>query len=192
LAAGQAGYFSAAQAHELGYSSRSLVHHVAAAHFERVSRGFYRLVGVPSERYEDVVAAWVKLASRGAVVSHETALALHDLAPSRSHDIHLTVPRAHRPRVSQPGSAVRLHTAVIPLRRDEVANRLGVQLTSPARTIADVTEGGTDPSVVVEATRRALVTGLLTASELLEVVNRRSQRVRRLVERAIAEAGSRA
>jgi predicted transcriptional regulator of viral defense system len=192
LAANQAGYFSAAQAHGLGYSSRSLVHHVAAGHFERVSRGFYRLIGVPAERYEDVVAAWLRLASRGAVVSHETALALHDLAPSRSHEIHLTLPRAHRPRASQVGSAVRLHTAVTPLRRDEVANRFGVQLTSPARTIADVAESGTDPSVVVEATARALSTGLLSPSELLEAVNLRSERVRRLVDRAITEASGRA
>jgi predicted transcriptional regulator of viral defense system len=188
LAANQAGYFSAAQAHGLGYSSRSLVHHVAAGHFERVSRGFYRLVGVPAERYEDVVAAWLRLASHGAVVSHETALALHDLAPSRSHEIHLTLPRAHRPRASQAGSAVRLHTAVTPLRRDEVANRFGVQLTSPARTIADVAESGTDPSVVIEAAARSLGTGLLSPSELREAVSLRSDRVRRLVERAIAEA----
>jgi hypothetical protein len=43
LAAGQAGHFTAAQARDLGYSARSLVHHVAAGHVERVSRGFYRL-----------------------------------------------------------------------------------------------------------------------------------------------------
>ena len=75
LAAGQAGYFTAAQARELGYSARSLVHHVTAGHVERLSRGFYRLVGVPASPHEDIVAAWLKLARR-AVVSHDTALAL--------------------------------------------------------------------------------------------------------------------
>jgi predicted transcriptional regulator of viral defense system len=192
LAANQAGYFTAVQAHELGYSSRSLVHHVTAGHFERVSRGFYRLVGVPADRYEDVVAAWLRLASRDAVVSHETALALHDLAPSRSHEIHLTLPRARRPRTPQAASAVKLHTAVAPLRRNEVTNRFGVQLTSPARTIADVADIGTDPSVVIEATARALDTGLLSASELRAAVEQRSERVRRLVDRAISEAHGRA
>ena len=34
LASNQAGYFTAAQARGLGYSARSLVHHVAAGHFE--------------------------------------------------------------------------------------------------------------------------------------------------------------
>jgi len=192
LAAGQAGYFTAAQARGLGYSARSLVHHVAAGHFERVSRGFYRLVGVPADPYEDVVAAWLRFASRRAVVSHDTALALYDLAPSRSHEIHLTVPREHRPRSSQPASGVKLHTTTVPLRRDEVAKRFGVEITSPTRTIADVTDIGVDPSVIIEATARALAIGLVTSGELRDAVKRRSTRVRRLVERAIQEAGTHA
>ena len=107
LAAGQAGYFTAAQARELGYSARSLVHRVAAGHFERVGRGFYRLVGVSSSPHEDVVAAWLRSSSRGAVVSHDTALALYDLAASRSHEIHLTLPAISGPgaRNTQPLSS---------------------------------------------------------------------------------------
>jgi predicted transcriptional regulator of viral defense system len=192
LAAGQSGHFTAAQARELGYSARSLVHHVAAGHVERISRGFYRLVGVPASPHEDIVAAWLKLAPRHAVVSHESALALYDLAPSRSHEIHLTLPRAFRPRTTRPASAVALHTTTLPLGRDEVTNRFGVQITSPARTIADIAEVGVDPSVVLEATARALATGLLSPDELRAAVTRASARVRQLVARAIEEAGVRA
>lgn len=192
LAAGQAGYFTAAQARELGYSARSLVHHVASGHFERVSRGFYRLVGVPAEPNEDIVAAWLRFAPRRAVVSHDTALALYDLAPSRSHEIHLTVPREQRLRGSPPMSGVRIHSTTVPLRRDEVAKRFGVEVTSPARTLADVADVGVEPSVVIEATARALASGLVTMSELREAVKRRSARVRRLVEQAIREAGAHA
>jgi predicted transcriptional regulator of viral defense system len=192
LAAGQAGYFTAAQARQLGYSARSLVYHAAAGHFERAGRGFYRLVGVPSSPYEDVVAAWLRFASHGAVVSHETALALYELAPSRARALHLTLPRERRPRNRQPASGVKLHTTTVPLRRDEVAIRFNVRITSPARTLADVAHGGVDPSVVVEATARALATGLVTRRELHEAVAHRPARVRRLVERAIHEAGRRA
>jgi predicted transcriptional regulator of viral defense system len=188
LAAGQAGHFTAVQARELGYSARSLVHHVSAGHVERVSRGFYRLVGVPANSHEDVVAAWLKFASRGGVVSHDTALALYELAPSRSHEIHLTLPRERRPRSTKVTTAVSLHTTTIPLQREEVTSRFGVQVTSPARTIADVADIGADPSVVLEATSRALATGLVSANELRTAVSRGSARVRRLVERAIQEA----
>ena len=189
LAAGQAGCFTAVQARELGYSARSLVHHVSAGHVERVSRGFYRLIGVPASSHEDVVAAWLRFASRGGVVSHDTALALYELAPSRSHEIHLTLPRERRPRTSQATATVRLHTTTVPLRREEVTSRFGVQVTAPARTVADVADLGADPSVVVEATSRALATGLLSPNELRTAVRRRSARVRQLVERAIEEAG---
>ena len=189
LAAGQAGCFTAVQARELGYSARSLVHHVSAGHVERVSRGFYRLIGVPAGSHEDVVAAWLRFASRGGVVSHDTALALYELAPSRSHEIHLTLPRERRPRTAQTTAAVTLHTTTVPLRREEITSRFGVQVTAPARTVADVADLGADPSVVVEATSRALATGLLSANELRTAVRRRSARVRQLVERAIEEAG---
>jgi predicted transcriptional regulator of viral defense system len=192
LAATQAGYFTAAQARGLGYSPRSLQHHVAAGHLERVSRGFYRLVGVPADPHEDIVAAWLRFASRRAVVSHDTALTLYDLAPSRSHEIHLTLPREHRPRNAQSATGFKLHTTILPLRRDEVANRFGVVITSPARTIADSAEVGVDPSVVIQATARALAIGLVTPDELRTAARRRSARVRRLVERAIKEAGARA
>lgn len=63
-----------------------------------------------------------------------------------------------------------------------------MDVTSPARTVADIAEIGVDPSVVIEATGRALVSGLASASELRAAVKRRSARVRRLVEHAIREA----
>jgi len=185
LAAAQAGHFTAAQARELGYSARSLVHHVSAGHIERVSRGFYRLVGVPVGPHEDIVAAWLRLAPRSAVVSHDTALALYELAPSRSREIHLTLPRERRPRTPRTNAAVALHTTTVPLRRDEVTNRFGVQLTSPARTLADIADIGADPSVVIEATGRAVTTGLVSTKELRRALKRRSIRVRQIVERAL-------
>ena len=188
LAAAQAGYFTAAQARDLGYSPRSLVHHVAAGHLERVSRGFYRLVGVPAAPHEDIVAAWLKLAPRRAVVSHDTALALYDLAPTRSREIHLTLPRERRPRARRSRTTVKLHTTTVPLVRTEVSSRFGVQITLPARTIADVADIGADPSVVIEAAARALTTGLVTPEELHAAVRGRSARVRQLVERAVEEA----
>jgi predicted transcriptional regulator of viral defense system len=192
LAATQAGYFTAVQARGLGYSPRSLVHHVAAGHFERVSRGFYRLVGVPVGQHEDVVAAWLRFAAHRAVVSHDTALVLYDLAPSRSQEIHLMLPREHRPRNFRGRTGVTLHTTTVPLHRREVTHRFGVRVTSPARTIVDAAEIGVDPSVIIEATTRALAIGLVSPNELRTAVKRRSARVRQLVERAVEDAEARA
>jgi len=188
LAAGQAGYFTASQARSLGYSPRALIHHVSAGHFDRVARGFYRLVGVPVSPHEDIVAAWVRYQPRAAVVSHDTALALYGLAPSRAREIHLTVPRARRLRAPQPDPATVVHSTTTPLRRDEVAHRFAVQLTTPARTIVDVADAGSDPQVVIEATANALGSGLVSSSEVREAAHDRSLRVRQLIARALQEA----
>ncbi len=188
LASDQAGYFTAEQARALGYSPRSLVHHVAVGHFERIQRGFYRLRGVPVRAHEDVVAAWVRYRSRAAVVSHDTALTLYELASSRSETIHLTVPRARRLRAAQPDPRVAIHTTLTPVPRADVAQRFGVHLTTPARTIVDVADIGGDPQVVIEATTTAVRSGLVSAAELQAAVGGRSVRVCRLIDRALQEA----
>ncbi len=190
LAATQGGYFTAAQAHALDYSTRSLVHHAKAGHFERVSRGFYRLAEFPALPHEDVIAAWVKAGGDRAVVSHETALALYELAPIRPRKIHLTVSRAHRPHSDRPQlPGVQIHTTTRPFRSSEVVQRFGVRVTSPPRTIVDAADSGTDPSFIVEAIGHALEGGLLVADELRRAARGRSERVRRLIDRAIQEAG---
>jgi predicted transcriptional regulator of viral defense system len=192
LAATQAGYFTAAQARALGYTTRSLVYHGTRGRFERVSRGFYRLLEFPALPHEDVIAAWVQVGRDRAVVSHDTALALYELAQTRSREIHLTVPREHRPRHLPARRHLRIHTTKKPLRPAEIVRRFGVQLTSPARTIADSADIGADPSVIIEATARALNSGLVTAAELRQATRDRSPRVRQLIERTATPVGRRA
>jgi len=192
IASVQGGYFTAAQARSAGYDTSTITHHARTGRFERVSRGFYRLAEFPALPHEDVIAAWVKAGPEFAVVSHDTALALYELAPSRSREIHLTVPWRQRPRHRPSFAAVRIHTTKDPLRRDEVVQRFGVRVTSPARTIADIAEVGADPSVVIEAVARARATGLVNVDELRKAAADRSERVRQLIERAVEEAGSRA
>jgi predicted transcriptional regulator of viral defense system len=188
LAATQGGYFAAAQARQIGYDSRTLWHHVQTGWLERVSRGFYRLAEYPAQSNEDVIAAWVKAGVDRAVVSHETALALYDLAPIRQRGIHITVSRKHRPYKGQarlPG--VQVHTISRPFHASEVIRRFGVSVTSPARSIADAAEAGTDPSTVHQAIGRAIQQGLLTEADLREAALDRPRRVRDLVQRAIGE-----
>ncbi len=183
----QAGYFSAAQARAAGYSAHAVLYHVATGTFERVSRGFYRLRDFPSSSHEDVIAASVK-AGR-AVVSHETALSLYDLSTVRPRKIDLTVPRALRPPGNRPGwPSVRIHTTTRVFGRGEVVRRFGVRITSPARTIIDTAEAGTDPEYIVDAVANALERGLVKDEDLKRAAQDRPTRVTRLIERAIEAA----
>lgn len=190
VASRQAGYFTARQAHEAGYSRWSLYHHAKTSTFERVAHGFYRFPEFPASSFEDVNAAWLKVGSHRAVVSYETALLLHELSSVRPRKIHLTIPReARRRRTGSPLPAVQIHTTTKPLGLHEVVWAHGVKATSPARTLVDVAEGGTDPSHVIDAVTQALRRGLVAARELRRAAAGRSARVVRLIQRAIEEAG---
>ncbi len=185
-ASGQAGYFTTEQAAADGFSSALLTHHTKTGRFQRVARGLYRLRDYPSAPGEEIVAAWLRQAPR-AVVSHESALELLGLSDILADQVHLTVPRARRRLVAQPG--VTIHTTTHPLADAEVISRHGVRLTAPARTIADVAAAGLAPDQVSAAVSQALRRGLTTPALLREAARSRGRRVQRLAEAALSGAG---
>jgi predicted transcriptional regulator of viral defense system len=80
LAYGQDGYFTARQARECGFSAQLLDHHLHSGRYERMRRGLYRLRGYPGSSHEQVRASWLVVGADRAVVSHESALELHELS----------------------------------------------------------------------------------------------------------------
>lgn len=179
----QAGYFTAAQARAASYSWPLLSYHAKHGRFVRVARGLYRLRDYPSSPREELIAAWLRLAP-DAAISHESALELLDLSDIIPGSIHLTVPRARRRLVRQPG--VTTHTTTRPLDAAEVFTREGVRLTTPARTIVDVAEGGAAPEQVIRATGQAIERGLTTPDRIRAAARSRGGRVRKLIETALS------
>src|SRR6266511_346392 len=103
LAATQSGYFTAAQALDAGYSYPPQGYHAKRGNWLRVDRGIYRFPEWPTGPREDLVR-W-SLWSRGrAVVSHETALSVHELGDVDPAHVHLTVPPNSRQKT--PGAAL--------------------------------------------------------------------------------------
>ncbi len=96
LASEQAGYSTSTQAHEYGYSTQLVGHHVAGGRFQRARRGIYRLRDYPSSPREEVMAAWLAAGKDSAVVSHESALELLGLSDVVPATIHVLVPRDRR------------------------------------------------------------------------------------------------
>lgn len=78
LAAAQRGYFTAAQAREVGYSYQAQAHHVGTGNWLRVGRAIYRLRGWVPDMH-DHLARWTLWSGGEAVVSHESALVVHGL-----------------------------------------------------------------------------------------------------------------
>jgi predicted transcriptional regulator of viral defense system len=188
VASTQHGYFTVGQARACGFGTDLLTHHARAGRFLRVYRGVYRLRDYPSSPHEQMVAAWLALGREATVVSHESALALHDLSDIIPDAVHLTVPRERRYLPPLPG--VRLHTSTRPPAGGDVVEREGIRVTAPARTILDVAEIGAGPEQVEMAIRQAARRGLVLPDQLRAAARGRSQRVRALVESAIRASGS--
>jgi predicted transcriptional regulator of viral defense system len=159
LATEQAGYFSAAQARDLGYSYQSQAHHVEAGNWVRVERGVFRLTDWVTGVHDEF-AMWT-LWSRGkAVVSHESALAVHGIGEFESARVHLTVPRNFR--MTDP--ALALHRYELP--ETDTEQRVGFRITTPQRTIIDVASQSPDEEQLGRAIEEAVSEGLLSVRSL--------------------------
>jgi predicted transcriptional regulator of viral defense system len=178
LAEGQAGYFTAAQAREAGFSRSLLSYHVSTGRFERVKPRVCRLVQFPASPHEDLYVAWLQAGPR-SVISHDSALALYDLSDLLPDQIHVTVPRTASRR--RPG--LRLHTKW--LEPEDVTQYEGLPVTTVLRTLVDVAAAGLADEHVRQAIREALRRGLVGRESLLRLSASRSSRLRRLIDKEL-------
>lgn len=165
----QAGYFTAKQARQVGYNYQHLQYHLSTGNFERIDHGLYRLTSLPTGEHDDLVR--LSLWSRNqkdepqAVVSHDSALVLHDLTEILPDVVHLTVPPEFR---KAPPAGCVLHKRI--LTAAEVEARAGFRVTTPLRTLVDVVAGGTSQEQLDKAVAEALRRGLVRRGKLLEAV----------------------
>lgn len=174
----QAGYFTTAQAKQVGFTSRQLHYHVSTGRFNRVRWGIYRLSRFPSQPHEDLYVAWLQAGQR-AVISHDSALALYELSDAMPTRTHLTVSRT----ASRRREGVVLHTNHLD---DADTTMIGVlPVTTVSRTIADAAGSGMPAEQVIAAVHQAVDRGLVTASDLLSYATSRGGRPKQLVVRAL-------
>lgn len=178
LAARQSGYFSAAQARDLGYSYQAQKYHADRGNWVRIERGIYRLPEWPVEEHEDLVR-WFLWSRQRAVVSHDTALSVHGLGDVNPGPIHLTVPADFR----QQAEGVILHrTELAP---DDVVQHTGFVVTTPLRTLLDVARSDLPAPQFISAISDALDQGVVIRSELLARADEFGARAALRVERAL-------
>ena len=182
LAAGQGGYFTAGQAKETGYSYQAQAHHVAAGNWLRIDRGLFRLAEWVPDRYDDLIR-WTLWSKQRAVVSRESALAVHGVGEFEAARVHLTVP----PGFSMRDPAVILHRADLP--DEDVVAYTGFSVTTVVRSLVDIANIA-DEDQLARAIEDARDAGLLTIRQLrarAEVIDARSAlHVERAIHRAPA------
>jgi predicted transcriptional regulator of viral defense system len=187
LAATQGGYFTAKQAGRFGYRPPHLSYHAAHGNIERAGHGLYRMPSLPAGTHDDLMRLWLWSRARDdhpqAVVSHQTALALHELAEAVPDTIHLTVPVSFRKRAPR---GCRLHRAHMARQHTQAFD--AVPITTPLRTLQDL---AADPTLPAEQFKRAAHAasrrGMITRRELHALLaQRHAVRATRTRRRRIA------
>jgi predicted transcriptional regulator of viral defense system len=174
----QGGYFTAAQARGVGFSWERLSNNVKSGKFQRVASGVYRLVQFPASAHEDLIVTWLT-AGPNSTISHESALAFYELSDVLPAEVHVIVPRT----ASHRRANIRQHTNQ--LAPDEITRRDGLQVTTVARTIADVASRGLAEEQVCQAVQESLQRGLASQEELLTQAERRGGRAKKIILSAI-------
>jgi predicted transcriptional regulator of viral defense system len=155
LASEQAGYFTAAQAKEVGYSYQAQAHHVGTGNWIRIERGLFRLTEWLPDVHDDLVR-WSLWSHGRGVISHETALAVHAIGEFESVRVHLTVP----PGFTMRDDDVVLH--YLALADEDVQQRTGFRVTTPARSLIDVAATAPDEAQLARAVEDARGRGLVS------------------------------
>jgi len=181
LAARQRGYFTAAEARAIGYSYSAQQFHKDRGNWVQVDRGIYRFreyLALPSHDTDHLVpwALW----SRGrAVVSHTSALTVHDLGIANPNEVHLTVPPGFR----QNAKAVVLHRAT--LAESDIEEHEGFLVTTPLRALLETALAEMDQDIVDSAATELLERGALTRRRLLHAAQEVGPRAELAIERAL-------
>lgn len=171
VANSQYGYVTPADARSVGANRDYLDHLTDRDQVHRVARGLYRIPSVPVADLDPYMEAvlWV---GEDAVVSHDSVLALHNLAYANPKAIRVTTPR--RVRKSDPPLPIEIITRK--LHPGEITYFEGIPCTTVARALVD-SRGLVMRDRLVAAAHEALDEGLLLKEEFeqamrsLEVTN---------------------
>ena len=149
LPVAQEGYFTRAQATEVGVVDFELTRAAHHGFIERVGHGVYRVVGAGYDPLADLRVAWFRLdATRSprdrllrpdVWVSHESAAAVHDLGVflADTHNFIAT-------RRIQVGPEIQVRRRAKGLARADWTTKNGFAVTSVARTATDLLADGAD------------------------------------------------
>lgn len=177
----QAGYFSLAQAKEVGIQRQQIYQGVKTGRFWRAENGVYRFVQFPASRHENLHVALLK-AGKHAVVGFQSALYVYELSDLIPDEIHLILPRNSSRR--RPG--ICMHTTH--LAEEDITVVDGLRITSVARTISDCAFAYVEEQQIHLSISQALQRGLTTRQQLVAQALRRPTRVQELILPIVKEA----
>lgn len=147
-----------------------------------MGRGLFRLPEWPVTD-NDMFVFWRLWSGDRAVISHESALSVHDLGDVNPSRIHLTVPRNFRAK----DPAVVLHKQDLP--PTDVEDQGDIRITTVPRTLLDVAAADLSQEQLDTAVADGLERGLFSPLKLRSRSDDHSERAALRIERALGSAG---
>lgn len=165
VAVGQYGYVTAEDAAAVDVVADRLRKMAERGTLERVAYGLYRVPAIPVTGLDQYMEAtlWPR---GGGVLSHDTALDLHELCDVNPAKVHVTVHKDLRIRREIP-AAYRLHHRDLAER--DVARHEGIPIVTPARAIRDGIEVHLGAHLIKQAIVTARERGAISKAEEAEL-----------------------
>jgi predicted transcriptional regulator of viral defense system len=156
LAAENYGYLTTEQVEGAGIDPHRLLELARRGQLEHRARALYRLPLIPPTPLDPYREATLWPRGSEGVISHATALDLYSLGDANPAKIHLTVPRAHRPRREIPRRYVLHHEDLTP---EEVRLFEGIPAVTPGKAIRQSRRLGPEllRGVIEDGLRRGLL-----------------------------------
>ncbi|MFU8807086.1 MAG: type IV toxin-antitoxin system AbiEi family antitoxin domain-containing protein [Bradymonadaceae bacterium] len=145
----QAGYVAT---YQVDVSRQMFSHHESIGRLERVIAGIYRLNSFPISEDEDHITAYLWSREKG-VISHQTALSLHELSDVLPKTTEITLPKDEALPPQEPPGWVRVHRGTIPDGERQWYHN--VPITTPGRTLIDLAMAGLHPDLLRQALNEA-------------------------------------
>jgi very-short-patch-repair endonuclease len=163
LGAAQQGVVGRAQLRARGFAVHVIARLVRTGRLIVLHRGVYQVGPLPAARAQERAAT---IASREGCISHRSAAGLHQLHATLVDTVEVTLPRRRRRRIE----GVRIHRArdLLP---DEVTTIDGIPVTTPARTLLDISAESPEREVE-QALANAFRLKLVTRGEVLAIIER--------------------
>jgi very-short-patch-repair endonuclease len=133
VASRQHGVVTIRQLRACGLTDSAVLTRVRAGRLHRLHRGVYAVGHAGVSREGSWIGA-VLACGPGAVLSHRSAAALWDLLPVQNERVDVSTP-ARSGRAKQRGICLHRHPS---LATEPAASRLGIPVTTPARTLGDL------------------------------------------------------
>jgi predicted transcriptional regulator of viral defense system len=162
----QHGYITTRDANDLGVNPQRLHLMKERGGLTAISRGVFRFPDVPAGALDQYVEATLWPLEVQGVLSHATALDLHELCDINPSRIDVTVPRHFRTTRTPPG-VLRLHRDDLPAR--DITWHEGLRVVTVRRAILGGIEQHVGWNLIDQAIDTARRTGRLTAQQADEL-----------------------